>query len=86
MGLLTGLIGLPLAPLRGTVWLAERIAEEADRRMNDPAFLHARLEEVEAARASGALPVEEAERIERDIVARLLLRGAAERGVRSGGA
>ena len=27
MGLITGLLTLPLAPVRGTVWLAERILD-----------------------------------------------------------
>ncbi|TML00893.1 MAG: gas vesicle protein, partial [Actinobacteria bacterium] len=28
MGLLTGLLTLPLAPVRGTMWVAERLLEE----------------------------------------------------------
>jgi cytochrome c-type biogenesis protein CcmI len=83
MGLLTGLVGLPFLPIRGTVWIAEQIAAEADRRMNDPAFIRQQLDEVEAARASGALGPEDAERLERELVGRLLQRGAAER--RAGG-
>ena len=83
MGLITGLFGLPLLPLRGTVWLAEQIAEEADRRMNEPAFLRQQLDEVGAARAAGSLAPEEADRIERELVGRLLQRGAATR--RAGG-
>ncbi len=74
MGLLTGLLGLPLAPLRGTIWIAERIAEEADRQMNDPAFIQQQLDAVAAARASGELSTEEADGIERELVARLIQR------------
>ena len=29
MGLFTGLLGLPLAPLRGTVWVAEQVLQQA---------------------------------------------------------
>jgi hypothetical protein len=29
MGLIIGLLTLPLAPVRGTIWLAERIQEQA---------------------------------------------------------
>ena len=79
MGLLSGLVGLPFAPLRGTVWLAEQIAEEADRRMNEPAFIQQQLEEIAAARAAGTMPAEEAEALERDLVARLLQRKVAAR-------
>jgi hypothetical protein len=77
MGFLGALVGLPFAPVRGTVWLAEQIAVEAERRMNDPAFLRQQLEEIKAARASGALPPEEADRLEREIVGRLLRRRTA---------
>jgi len=83
VGLLSGIVGLPFLPLKGTVWLAEQIATEADRRMNDPAFLRQQLEEVKAARSSGALTPEEADRAERELVARLLHRKVAAR--RAGG-
>jgi chorismate mutase len=79
VGLLSGILGLPFAPLRGTVWLAEQIAEEADRRMNDPAFIRQQLEAVTAARESGDLAPDEADRIERDLVSRLLKRKVAGR-------
>jgi cytochrome c-type biogenesis protein CcmI len=79
VGLVSGILGLPFLPIRGTVWLAEQIAEEADRRMNDPAFLRQQLEEVAAARTAGTLPPEEADRLERELVARLLQRKVAAR-------
>ena len=31
MGLITGLLTLPLAPVRGTIWVAEQLAAEAER-------------------------------------------------------
>ena len=79
MGLLTGIIGLPFAPLRGTVWLAQQVADEADRRMNDPAFIRQQLDEIATARSTGALPPDEADRMERELVGRLLQRKAAAR-------
>ena len=39
MGLLTGLLTLPLAPVRGVFWVAEQIEAEVDREMNDPGVL-----------------------------------------------
>ena len=33
MGLFTGLLTLPLAPVRGTVWVAEQLAAEAEREL-----------------------------------------------------
>ena len=83
MGLLSGLITLPLAPIRGTVWLAEQIADEADRQMADPAFIQQQLEDIAAARTAGTLPAEEADRLERELVGRLLQRKVAAR--RTGG-
>jgi hypothetical protein len=47
MGLLTGLLTLPLAPVRGTVWIAERLLEEAERELNDPRVVEQRLLEAE---------------------------------------
>ena len=35
MGLITGLLTLPLAPVRGTVWIAERIQEQAEAELYD---------------------------------------------------
>ena len=35
MGLITGLLTLPLAPVRGVAWVAEQVAEEAEREGND---------------------------------------------------
>jgi hypothetical protein len=30
MGLISGLLTLPLAPVRGTAWIAERVQEQAE--------------------------------------------------------
>ena len=35
MGLITGLLTLPLAPVRGTAWIAERLLEQAERELYD---------------------------------------------------
>jgi hypothetical protein len=55
MGLLTGLLTLPLAPVRGTIWIAERLLDEAERELNDPAAIEQRLDEAEAAYERGEL-------------------------------
>ena len=72
MGLLSGILGLPLAPARGVTWVAERLAEEAERRYYDPAAIRRQLEDVADARRRGVLPEEEAAALERELVARLL--------------
>ncbi len=77
MGLITGLLTLPLAPVRGTLWIAERLAEEAERELNDPALLESRLLDAERALAEGAITEEEFDRIEEDVVLRLMRRGGS---------
>jgi hypothetical protein len=75
VGLITGLVTLPLAPVRATVWIAERLLDEAERELNDPALLEQRLDEAEAALARGELTEGEFELIEDEIVRRLIERG-----------
>ena len=72
MGLLTGLLGLPLAPLRGTVAVAEQIRRQAEKEFYDPARIRAQLEDVDRRRAEGSLSEEEAAAWEDELVQRLL--------------
>jgi hypothetical protein len=72
MGLFTALVTLPLAPVRGTVWIAERLLEEAEREQNDPAVIDRQLVDAEAAWERGELSDEEYGRIEEDLVSRLI--------------
>jgi hypothetical protein len=77
VGLITGLLTLPLAPVRGTVWLAQLIYEEAERlsELDEPSILAA-LEELEAAREAGDFSEEEIEQAENELVEQLMaLRG-----------
>lgn len=71
MGFLTGLILLPLAPLRGTVWLAERLAEVAERELDSDTTLRRLLVEAEMAFDSGELSLEEYEQVEDELLERL---------------
>jgi hypothetical protein len=64
MGLLDGLLMLPLAPVRGVAWLSEQLAEMAYQQTTDPAAIRGQLEEIEEAREAGALSDEEAEELE----------------------
>jgi gas vesicle protein GvpG len=75
MGLLTALVTLPLAPVRGTMWVAEILLEEAERQMNDPAFVEQQLAEAEAAYDRGELTEEEFADIEDELLGRLLSGG-----------
>lgn len=71
MGLLTGLLTLPLAPVRGTMWIAERLLEEAERQLSDPDLIEQQLLEAEAAYERGELSEEEFERLEEESLGRL---------------
>jgi hypothetical protein len=78
MGFLTGLVLLPLAPLRGTIWLAERLTEVAERELDDETAVRRLLVEAEIAFESGELTEQEYELIEDELLERLEL--ARERG------
>ncbi|WP_030234880.1 gas vesicle protein GvpG [Streptomyces sp. NRRL S-350] len=71
MGLITGLLTLPLAPVRGVVWVAEKLHEQALRELNDPALIRRRLMDVQAAREAGAISEEDADAQEAELVQRL---------------
>jgi hypothetical protein len=81
MGLITGLLTLPLAPVRGTVWIAERLEEQARAELNDDSEIRAQLIELEELRASGAVDEEQLVAAEDELVQRLMeLRGFSEEG------
>ena len=75
MGLLTGLLTLPLAPVRGTIWIAERLLEEAERELNDPAAIEQQLVDAEARHARGELSDEEYDSLEDELMRRLTAGG-----------
>jgi chorismate mutase len=71
MNLVTAVVGLPLAPVRGLLAVARLLRDEAERELYDPTRLRRQLEDVRDAVASGELSPEEGERAEREIVGRL---------------
>jgi len=58
MGLLTGLLTLPLAPVRGVAWVAEKVAEEAERELYDERRIMRELAELESAKEDGQISEE----------------------------
>jgi len=73
MGLITGLLTLPLAPVRGTIWLAERIQEQAEAELYDESAIRDGLLEVEAARQAGSFDEEELAAAEDALIERLMV-------------
>lgn len=73
MGLITGILGLPLAPVRGTVWVAEQVRQQAEDELYDPARIREQLDAIDRARAAGELSDEEATSWEDELVERLMV-------------
>lgn len=78
MGLIVGLLTLPLAPVRGTVWLAERIQEQAESELYDETSIRTALLELEVAREAGELDEEDLMEAENALVERLMAIRAME--------
>jgi hypothetical protein len=62
---------LPLAPVRGTLWVAELLAEEAARQLDDESSIRRRLVEAERDLELGLLAESEFEAVEDELLDRL---------------
>jgi hypothetical protein len=71
MGLFRELALLPLAPLRGTVKVAEVLAEEADRRLYDEDNIKRELIQLEIDAEEGRVGDVERARVEEELMERL---------------
>lgn len=71
MGIFTALITLPLAPVRGTVWVAEKVAMEADRQLYDESRIRSQLLQVELEHDEGRISDEERAELEEGLFQRL---------------
>jgi len=80
MGLITGLLTLPLAPVRGTIAVAELLLREAEDQLNDPERIRKELEHVDSLREQGVLTEEEAVSWEDSLIERLTARKGPEEG------
>ena len=72
MGLITGLLTLPLAPVRGVAWVAERLYEQAQHEMSDPAVVRGELVQLEEAHDRGELSDEEYDERAGELIRRML--------------
>ncbi|MGB8939219.1 MAG: gas vesicle protein GvpG [Streptomyces sp.] len=64
MGLVSGLLLLPLAPVRGVGWIADRLIEAAETEMYDPDVLRGRLAALNEALDQGEIDLDHFEREE----------------------
>jgi hypothetical protein len=72
VGLITGILMLPLAPVTGTVWVAERILEQAEAEYYDEGTIQAQLREIDELREAGEISEDDAAQAEDALVERLL--------------
>ena len=72
MGLLTGILGLPLAPLRGTIAVAEQVKRQAEDTYYDPVVIRRQMETVEELHQDGSLSDAEAAWWESKLLERLV--------------
>jgi Gas vesicle protein G len=71
MGLIGGLLTLPLAPVRGLAWVFEQVVDEAEAQLHDPARIRAELANAEAALERGEIDEATYEEVERELLDRL---------------
>jgi hypothetical protein len=72
MGLLEELLLLPLAPVRGVVWLGGQVDEIVRRQATDPAMIRGQIAEIEEAREADELSDEEADELEGPLLRQLV--------------
>ncbi len=71
MGLITQIVTLPLAPVRGTVWVIDQLLMSAEREYYDPAPVREQLARLEQDVVDGRISAEEFDRREDDLLDRM---------------
>jgi hypothetical protein len=72
MGLISGILTLPLAPLRGLTAVAEQILHQAEEIYYDPATIRSELEEIDRLREAGEIDDATATAREDELIDRLM--------------
>jgi hypothetical protein len=71
VGFFTELLLLPLAPVRGVVWVAEKIEDQVDHQLNDPAVIRAQIDDLDAQYDRGEISEEDRDAQQDELLARL---------------
>ena len=71
MGLFSQILTLPLAPVRGTIWVLERVVETAENEYYDPGPIERELADLEKALLAGEIDEETFDRCEDKLLDRL---------------
>ena len=85
MGLISGLLTLPLAPVRGVAWIGEQVALEAERELNDETRVRRELAQLEMELDMGRIGEREFEEREDLLLERLQQSRAAAAPVHTEG-
>ncbi|MEV2221397.1 gas vesicle protein GvpG [Nocardia vinacea] len=72
MGLVSAILSLPLAPVRGVIWLGELIQDQVEQQLQSPAAVRRDLEEIDEAAAAGRLSEEEQKQAQQAVLDRTL--------------
>ncbi|MGW0908816.1 gas vesicle protein GvpG [Streptomyces sp. NPDC002853] len=68
MGLISGILLLPLAPIRGVGWIADRLIEAAEDELYSPDAVRARLAALNEALDQGEIDLDQFEREEEHLL------------------
>jgi hypothetical protein len=71
MGLISGLLLLPLAPVRGVAWVGEVLLEEAERELYDEGVIRRQLAAIELEHDEGRMGDDEFTAAEDELLDRL---------------
>ncbi|MFC4496940.1 gas vesicle protein GvpG [Streptomyces ovatisporus] len=82
MGLITQLLTLPLAPVRGAVWVMDQVVLTAEQQYYDPEPVLRQLAELEQELLDGRIAEEEFDRREDELLDELEWRQAYQRQMR----
>jgi hypothetical protein len=72
MGLFTGLLTLPLAPVRGVMWVGNVIAQEAYRQWTDPELIRTELQRTHERWLAGEITDAQRDELEDGLLQRLM--------------
>lgn len=79
MGLITELLALPLAPVRGALWVMDQLVYTAEQQYYDPEPVRRQLAELEQELLDGRITEEEFDRVEDELLDELEWRQAWQR-------
>ncbi|WP_228992185.1 gas vesicle protein GvpG [Streptomyces sp. DH8] len=71
MGLISSILTLPLAPVRGTAWVLDQVVQAAEQEYYDPEPVRAHLAQLEQDLNNGLIDDEEFDRLEDELLDRL---------------